>query len=307
MMSNRDKFINFFKTLVVSLLSIFSVALKIGFIIWLYTLLPINRIVIVISYIVIAPLITWILKKAFQFTDFGKLYLFSLFISSILLTLLITLLGNLEVLVIKSELLDYISTVLFAILIYYFFGNNNSNNILNVKTIKDSYVYSYSFMSVDYDVYFIKTLVFVFYAFTLIFGQLRDLGIHNSSLFKYEQYAIILIIAIDRIVNSFSKDFTNVKDQKQRRKEKDKETLFQALNAKSKDIKKQFELLLKINPEYDIEKLDLWENANDSEHPQTKLLHLYILFNVLSEDNSDKIDELFILVGKSVKRNLEIE
>ena len=60
MMSNRDKFINFFKTLVVSLLSIFSVALKIGFIIWLYTLLPINRIVIVISYIVIAPLITWI-------------------------------------------------------------------------------------------------------------------------------------------------------------------------------------------------------------------------------------------------------
>jgi len=250
MMSNRDKFINFFKTLVVSLLSIFSVALKIGFIIWLYTLLPINRIVIVISYIVIAPLITWILKKAFQFTDFGKLYLFSLFISSILLTLLITLLGNLEVLVIKSELLDYISTVLFAILIYYFFGNNNSNNILNVKTIKDSYVYSYSFMSVDYDVYFIKTLVFVFYAFTLIFGQLRDLGIHNSSLFKYEQYAIILIIAIDRIVNSFSKDFTNVKDQKQRRKEKDKETLFQALNAKSKDIKKQFELLLKINPEY---------------------------------------------------------
>jgi len=139
----------------------------------------------------------------------------------------------------------------------------------------------------------------------LIFGQLRDLGIHNSSLLKCEQYAIILIIAIDRIINSFAKEFPRVKERMKSKKDKEKETFVQVLNDKLEEIKEQFKLLLRINPEYNIDKLDLWENANDSEHPQTKLLHLYLLFNVFSKDNGDKIDELFILTGKNVKRLLK--
>jgi len=300
-----DKITILFKKALVAVLQILSVVLQIGLIIWIYSLMPINRIAIIISYIIIAPIITYILKKAFRSANFDKLYFISLFISSIVLSSIIIFLSYFKILEFNTELFNYISTLLFAILLYYVFGNEYSNKIYDVKTIKSSYAYSYFFISKDYNSYFIKTLIFIFYTFTLIFGQLRDLGIHNSSLFKCEQYAIILIIAIDRIINSFAKEFPRVKERMKSKKDKEKETFVQVLNDKLEEIKEQFKLLLRINPEYNIDKLDLWENANDSEHPQTKLLHLYLLFNVFSKDNGDKIDELFILTGKNVKRLLK--
>lgn len=90
-----------------------------------------------------------------------------------------------------------------------------------------------------------------------------------------------------------------------RKKDKEKEILTNILDNKLKEIREQFELLLKIDPEYDIDKLNLWDNANDKNHPQTKLLHLYLFFRLLSKDHSNKVDELFILIGESVKNHFE--
>ncbi len=52
----------------------------------------------------------------------------------------------------------------------------------------------------------------------LVFGHMRDLGIHHSDLFKYEQYAIVIIIAVERVSNSFKKDFVKIKTKRQSEK-----------------------------------------------------------------------------------------
>ena len=282
------------------ILRMFSVAVAIGMIAFLYSLDPMNRLAIIVSYIIIAPLIAWLIKKAFRSANFDRLYIASQFISSLVLLAAIILLKNFEIIEFNNDLMIYLSTLLFAVLLYYIFGNDYTGKIYDVKKIRDSYAYSYFYISQNFDLYFIKTLIFVFYTFTLVFGHLRDLSIHSSDLFKYEQYAIILILAVDRIIIYFGKDYAKVKKYIRSKKDNEIEEFIQMFNDKLTEVKEQFELLLKINPEYDIERLDLWDNANDSEHPQTKLLYLYLMFYLFSEGNSDKIDELFILTGKSV-------
>ena len=296
----------FWKTLLV-FAEILSVALQVGLIIWLYFSGPTNRITVIALYAIISPTIAWIFRKFFPSMNFNKIFIISLITSIIVLLPIAILMSNLKILYFSSELINYISTLLFAILIYYIFGNNYSKELYDEKTIAGSFSHSYFIMFNDYNFYFMKTLIFIFYTFTLIFGQLRDLGIHNSSLFRYEQYAIVLIIAIDRIINSFAKEFPKAKEdmkiKKEDEKKKEKELFNKIFTSKLNEIKEQFELLLEINPEYDIEKLELWENANNAEHPQTKLLYLYVLLNVLSKDSKDKVDQLFISIGKTVKND----
>jgi len=262
----------------------------------------------IVSYIIIAPAITWLLKRLLRSVEHKKVYFISLFISVTALSVVIVFLRHFDILTNNDVIINYISALLFVVLLYYVYGTNYSNKKNDEKRIKDFYS-NYFFWSKDYNLYFIRTIIFLFFTFTLIFGHLRDLGLHNSTLFIYEQYAIILIIAFDRIVINYNMDLSRVKDHIKRKKEKakaiEKEELFQMFDDKLTEEKEQFELLLRINPEYDIERLDLWDNANDSEHPQTKLLYLYLVFNIFSEGISDKIDELFILTGKSVNRSLK--
>ena len=289
-------------------LQIFIVILQVGSIIFLYSLAPIYRVMAIVSYIIIAPAITWLLKRLLRSVEHKKVYFISLFISVTALSVVIVFLRHFDILTNNDVIINYISALLFVVLLYYVYGTNYSNKKNDEKRIKDFYS-NYFFWSKDYNLYFIRTIIFLFFTFTLIFGHLRDLGLHNSTLFIYEQYAIILIIAFDRIVINYNMDLSRVKDHIKRKKEKakaiEKEELFQMFDDKLTEEKEQFELLLRINPEYDIERLDLWDNANDSEHPQTKLLYLYLVFNIFSEGISDKIDELFILTGKSVNRSLK--
>ena len=273
--------------------------------------------VLFFSYIAVTPLIIWVLEKLTKKWTPATLWGIAMVSSAILAECVRYFIKT------DDEIIKYFSTLLITVFLYFVCGNNCwTTAIKDIKTLKGSFFFSSYMMSKFYRQIPLRALIFGFYLFTLIFGQLRDLGIHHYQIFKYEQYAIIILIALDRIIRSFTYNKTKMERFKKISQLEEAEDFNEQLTTK---IAEGFTLVLKDDPSFDIDKLDddLWGHGSDETHPKTQLLCTMLLTTwmyseafkkatpknkdeeaVISEGAHEAVKRLFIKIGKDTKRKM---
>lgn len=282
------------------------IVLPIVAILFIFFASAITKLIILVYYILIIPLVTWLMGKILKNTKATTVYLLSqliclvIFISLIVLSIIFvpTSFGN--------EVLNYFSAIAIAVVLYYIYGNPKFvKKVDSIETIPNAFRYTQRELGRVFDYTYLRTFIFLFYLCILVFGHLRDIGVHSSRLFIYEQYAVIIIIAIDRLFVGFGIDM------KKREIVKSIECKKDYFDISFDTIQKELSNLITLEPELEIDKVDywdkfrIWDNFNTSEnpdHPRTKLIqqHLF-LSTVTNSKTNEKINELFSLLGKKAK------
>ena len=305
--------IQFFK-FILAILHFLLVALPVVFIFCVFTMAALTKLIFVLFYVFVIPITTWILGKMFKkakisvISFVSQIICFNIYFTVVILVIIFKPIN------LNNEILNYFSAIAVALVLYYIYGNPNLvKKVDNIKTLPNAFLYTQRKLGKQFDYSYLRTFIFISYLGILIFGHLRDIGVHNSQLFLYEQYAIIIIIAIDRLIAGFKVD--RKKREIVKSLEPQSNISSDMFEKKLDEIRQDLSRLIELEPNLEIDKIDfwnsvkIWDNFNtieDPDHPRTKLIQHILFLCVISGGNSnEKINKLFSLLGKEVKEQMK--